>query len=86
MDAMRACIRCGCYEPFQDITDECCFQRHGTSCVFLKPEKAVNKKTENGPPASEDSKEKEVGERSAPESKNQKPIKEDNTRPQEEEV
>ena len=40
MDAMRACIRCGCYEPFQDITDECCFQRHGTSCVFLKPENA----------------------------------------------
>ena len=32
--AMRVCIRCGCYEPFQNNTDLCCRVNHGTDCVF----------------------------------------------------
>jgi hypothetical protein len=33
----RACFRCGCYEPFQDLTDECCFAETGKKCIFLRP-------------------------------------------------
>ena len=31
-----ACIYCGCYYPFRDLTEECCLKQHGDgcSCVF----------------------------------------------------
>ena len=31
---MRSCLNCGCYEPFQDLTDECCYVIRGEHCVF----------------------------------------------------
>ena len=81
---MRSCIYCGVYEPFQDLTEECCFKRFRKLCVFPKPENAGNKKT------SFDSiglsiNFTDVGERSAPESKHQKLIKEQKARLSDEE-
>ena len=32
--AMRICTRCGCYEPFADMTDECCRAIGLGGCVF----------------------------------------------------
>ena len=37
-DRWRVCTRCGCYEPFQDKTDECCRVEFGLACVFADPE------------------------------------------------
>ena len=34
----RSCIDCGCYEPFQGLTDQCCIKLHGIDCVFQDPE------------------------------------------------
>ena len=31
----RICINCGCYEPFERCTDECCFNEFGKECVFI---------------------------------------------------
>ena len=33
----RACLECGCYEPFQCMTEECCWKTSGRSCVFQIP-------------------------------------------------
>ena len=30
----RVCGRCGCQEPFQGITEECCMKTEGRECVF----------------------------------------------------
>ena len=30
----RSCRICGCYERFQDMTDECCWKQAGRKCVF----------------------------------------------------
>ena len=30
----RACSQCGCYEPFQHITAECCLASYGVPCTF----------------------------------------------------
>ena len=30
----RVCIHCGCMEPFQDMTAECCREITGTACEF----------------------------------------------------
>ena len=30
----RVCLRCGCYERFQDVTEECFWTTEGTCCVF----------------------------------------------------
>ena len=30
----RVCIHCGCMEPFQDMTSECCREITGTACEF----------------------------------------------------
>ena len=32
--AMRSCRQCGRFEPFQDLTEECCWAVHGVRCVF----------------------------------------------------
>ena len=34
MDAVRACMKCGCYEPFAGRTDECCREMTNEKCVF----------------------------------------------------
>ena len=34
---MRACVVCGCYEVFPNMTHECCWKTHGKSCVFQDP-------------------------------------------------
>ena len=36
-DLMASCLRCGCFESFQDITDDCCYTEHGRRCVFDVP-------------------------------------------------
>ena len=52
VDNMRACIKCGCYEPFQDRTDECCRRVYGKPCVFLERElKEEEPPATNAPPA-----------------------------------
>ena len=40
---MATCLKCGCYEPFQDMTEECCRATNGSSCVFHLPEKHFTK-------------------------------------------
>ena len=30
----RICINCGCYEPFQYLTEECCWNEFQKECVF----------------------------------------------------
>ena len=32
--AFRVCKRCGVFEPFQDLTDECCLVLYGVQCQF----------------------------------------------------
>ena len=34
MRGFRTCRVCTVYEPFQDMTDECCWIVSGTRCVF----------------------------------------------------
>ena len=31
---MAACSRCGCFEPFQNMTEECCFAQGLGGCLF----------------------------------------------------
>ena len=31
----RICINCGCYEPFERLTEECCWNEFGKECVFI---------------------------------------------------
>ena len=31
---LRSCLRCGCLEPFQDMTDMCCRTLSGRDCIF----------------------------------------------------
>ena len=33
-DTWRVCIICGCYEPFQVMTDTCCLTERGVACIF----------------------------------------------------
>ena len=32
----RACIICGCMEPFQNLTEECCWQERRERCIFTE--------------------------------------------------
>ena len=34
---MLACKICGCYEPFQGLTDECCLKKTNKDCIFDNP-------------------------------------------------
>ena len=34
---MNACRVCGCYEPFQGLTDECCLNKTNKDCIFGTP-------------------------------------------------
>ena len=34
---MIACRVCGCYEPFQGLTDECCLNKRNKDCIFDTP-------------------------------------------------
>ena len=31
----RSCINCGCFEPFQRRTEECCWNEFKKECVFI---------------------------------------------------
>lgn len=31
---MRVCLKCGVFEVFQDMTDECCMTQTGKKCIF----------------------------------------------------
>ena len=33
-DTWRVCLMCGCFEPFQDMTDTCCRTQYGVACIF----------------------------------------------------
>ena len=33
-DGLPFCMNCGCFEPFQDWTEECCWNERGVKCVF----------------------------------------------------
>ena len=37
----RICINCGCYEPFERRTEECCWNEFGKECVFITRPTAV---------------------------------------------
>ena len=32
--SMRACVECGCYEPFAELSEEACLQEHGIPCRY----------------------------------------------------
>ena len=34
---MNACRVCGCFEPFQGLTDECCLNKRNKDCIFGTP-------------------------------------------------
>jgi hypothetical protein len=34
---MNACRVCGCFEPFQGLTDECCLNKTNKDCIFGTP-------------------------------------------------
>ena len=36
-DEWRMCIFCAVYEPFEFITEDCCWQEYGRQCVFRRP-------------------------------------------------
>ena len=33
-NGMRVCLKCGVFEVFQDMTDECCMTQTGKKCIF----------------------------------------------------
>ena len=37
----RKCIWCGCFEPFQRSTEECCWTEYQQDCVFITTPTAV---------------------------------------------
>ena len=37
----ESCQICGCYKPFQNMTEECCWVRHQKRCQFVEPESAL---------------------------------------------
>ena len=33
--SFRACVRCGCLEPFQNLTEECCMNQGLGACIYV---------------------------------------------------
>ena len=45
-DDLPFCVNCGCFKPFQDLTEECCWKERGVKCVFAAERREAQEPTD----------------------------------------